>query len=98
MAYRIAGIDVHKKMWPLVVADVESESEYQFERRQFGTTLTICDCYRNGSSSRRSRKWWHSGQISFTAFDVTPRSRRHRRRGHDGPTCSDWPATVNYWA
>jgi hypothetical protein len=38
MAYRIAGIDVHKKMLAVVVADVEGESEYQFERRQFGTT------------------------------------------------------------
>jgi hypothetical protein len=27
----------------------------------------------------------HSGQISFTPFDVTPRSRGRRRRGHDGP-------------
>ena len=38
MAYRIAGIDVHKKMLAVVVADVEGESEYQFERRQFGPT------------------------------------------------------------
>src|SRR6202795_1674555 len=38
MAYRIAGIDVHKKILAVVVADVEGESEYQFERRQFGTT------------------------------------------------------------
>ena len=38
MAYRIAGIDVHKRMLAVVVADVEGEGEYQFERRQFGTT------------------------------------------------------------
>ena len=38
MAYRIAGIDVHKKMLAVVVADVEGEGEYQFERRQVGTT------------------------------------------------------------
>jgi len=36
MAYRIAGIDVHKKMLAVVVSDVEIESEYQFERRMFG--------------------------------------------------------------
>jgi hypothetical protein len=30
MSYRIAGIDVHKKMLAVVVADVESEGEYQF--------------------------------------------------------------------
>lgn len=37
MSYRIAGIDVHKKMLAVVVADVEVESEYQFERRLFGS-------------------------------------------------------------
>jgi transposase len=37
MAYRIAGIDVHKKMLAVVVADVEVEGEYQFERRRFGS-------------------------------------------------------------
>src|SRR5216110_1964957 len=36
MSYRIAGIDVHKKMLAVVVADVEIEGEYQFERRLFG--------------------------------------------------------------
>jgi len=37
MSYRIAGIDVHKKMLAVVVADVEVEGEYQFERRKFGS-------------------------------------------------------------
>jgi transposase len=36
MTYRIAGIDVHKRMLAVVVADVSVEGEYQFERRQFG--------------------------------------------------------------
>jgi len=36
MAYRIAGIDVHKKMLAIVVTDIEVEGEYQFERRRFG--------------------------------------------------------------
>src|SRR3984893_17905123 len=36
MAYRIAGIDIHKKMLSGAVVDVEGESEYQFEWRQFG--------------------------------------------------------------
>ena len=31
MPYRIAGIDVHKKMLAVVVSDVEIESEFQFE-------------------------------------------------------------------
>jgi len=37
MPYRIAGIDVHKKMLAVVVADVEVEGNYQFERRRFGS-------------------------------------------------------------
>ena len=37
MPYRIAGIDVHKKMLAVVVSDVEIESEFQFERRLFGS-------------------------------------------------------------
>src|SRR5258708_31486824 len=36
MAYRIAAIDVHKKMLAVVVADVEGEGDYQFERGKFG--------------------------------------------------------------
>jgi len=35
--YRIAGIDVHKKMLAVVVGDVEELGEYRFERRKFAT-------------------------------------------------------------
>jgi hypothetical protein len=38
MAYRVAAIDVHKKMLAVVVADVAGEGEYEFERRKFGAT------------------------------------------------------------
>src|SRR5215510_7446308 len=38
MCYRIAGIDVHKKILAVVVSDVEVENEYQFERRMFGSS------------------------------------------------------------
>jgi transposase len=38
MPYMIAGIDVHKKMLAVVVADVELAEEYRFERCRFGTT------------------------------------------------------------
>ena len=38
MPYRIAGIDVHKKMLAVVVSDVEVDGEFQFERRIFGAT------------------------------------------------------------
>ena len=37
MPYRMAGIDVHKKRLAVVVADVEAEDHYQFERRWYGS-------------------------------------------------------------
>ena len=37
MPYKIAGIDVHKRMLAVVVSDVEIDGEYAFERRQFGS-------------------------------------------------------------
>ena len=44
MSYRIAGIDVHKKMLAVVVSDVEVDSEFQFERRWFGSNPEqLCD-------------------------------------------------------
>ena len=38
MTYRIAGIDVHKRMLAVVIADAAVEGEYQFQRRKVGTT------------------------------------------------------------
>jgi transposase len=37
-SYWIAGIDVHKKMLAVVVADISQGGEFQWIRRQFGTT------------------------------------------------------------
>jgi len=37
MSYRIAGIDVHKKMLAVVVTDVEVQGENQFERIRYGS-------------------------------------------------------------
>jgi transposase len=37
-SYRIAGIDVHKKMLAVVITDIGAEGELAFERRKFGTT------------------------------------------------------------
>src|SRR5215471_2283701 len=36
--YKVAGIDVHKSMLAVVVADAGREGEFQFDRRKFGTT------------------------------------------------------------
>ena len=38
MPYRIAGIDVHKKMLAVVVSDVEVADEYDFERCRFSSS------------------------------------------------------------
>jgi len=38
MSYKIAGIDVHKKMLAVVISDVEVDGEFQFERIRYGTT------------------------------------------------------------
>src|SRR6516165_7010106 len=38
MSYRIAGIDVHKKMLAVAVADVEVEGEFHFDRCKVGTS------------------------------------------------------------
>jgi transposase len=57
MSYRIAGVDVHKKMLAVVVSDVEVDGEYLFERRRFGSTPNNCDHWPHGCSSKKSRKW-----------------------------------------
>ena len=45
MSYKIAGIDIHKRMVAVVVADVAGEGEYQFERRKFGSgAASNCAC------------------------------------------------------
>ena len=38
MSYRIAGIDVHKKMLAVVITDVAVEGAYEFDRRRVGTS------------------------------------------------------------
>jgi hypothetical protein len=56
MPYKIAGIDVHKRMLAVVVCDVEVEGEYHFERRQFGANRRSCDRWLSGSSGNQLRK------------------------------------------
>src|SRR4051812_31635949 len=35
--YKVAGIDVHKKMLAVVITDAARVGEFRFERRKFGT-------------------------------------------------------------
>ena len=48
MAYRIAGIDAHKKKLAVVVADVEVHDEYQFDDAGSEATRSSCNGWRSG--------------------------------------------------
>ena len=50
MSYRIAAVDVHKKMLAIVVADVAGEGEYQFDLSAASSAppLTNCAYWLNG--------------------------------------------------
>ena len=62
MAYRIAGIDVHKKMLAVVVADVEVDDEYEFERQRFGS---------NPEELRRLSAWLSEQQVEEVVMEST---------------------------
>jgi transposase len=62
MPYRIAGIDVHKKMLAVVVADVEVEGEYQFERHRFGS---------NPEQLRLLSEWLLEQQVEEAVMEST---------------------------
>src|SRR5438128_3514111 len=62
MPYRIAGIDVHKKKLAVVVADVEVEDEYQFERRWYGS---------NPEQLRVLSEWLIEQQIEEVVMEST---------------------------
>jgi hypothetical protein len=44
MSYRIAGVDVHKKMLAVAVSDVEFDADCLFERLRFGLEFRWCQC------------------------------------------------------
>jgi transposase len=62
MSYRIAGIDVHKKMLAVVVADVEAEGEYEFERRRYGS---------NPEHLRQLCEWLIDQQVEEVVMEST---------------------------
>src|SRR5262245_27031373 len=62
MAYRIAGIDVHKKKLAVVVADVEVDEEYQFERRWYGS---------NPEQLQRLGEWLIEQQVEEVVMEST---------------------------
>ncbi|HTT19950.1 MAG TPA: IS110 family transposase [Candidatus Sulfotelmatobacter sp.] len=62
MAYRKAGIDVHKKKLAVVVADVEVDDEYQFERRWYGS---------NPEQLQRLAEWLLERQVEEVVMEST---------------------------
>src|SRR6266478_3385619 len=61
MSYRIAGIDVHKKMLAVVVSDVEVDGEFRFERRMFGS---------NPEQLRTLAAWLLEPEVGNAAFSA----------------------------
>src|SRR5258708_14073053 len=39
-SHKVAGIDVHKSMLAVVIADAARQGEWQFRRRKFGATVS----------------------------------------------------------
>src|SRR6516225_8597038 len=62
MPYKIAGIDVHKRMLAVAVSDVEIAEEYQFERRQFGS---------NPAQLRLLAEWLIEQQVEEVVMEST---------------------------
>ena len=62
MPYRIAGIDVHKKMLAVVIADVAVEGEYSFERRKFGAAA---------SELQRLARWLVEQEVQEAVMEST---------------------------
>ena len=89
MSYGIAGIDVHKKMLAVVVADVEVEGEYQFERRLFSlraiATLAIF-------RPRRIARWKDLLRHSGSLRTVTWAASTNRKRNRVLPCFVMWPS------
>ena len=86
MPYRIAGIDVHKKMLAVVGADVEVDGDFDFERQKAGTTPT---------DLRRLADWFVEHEVEEVVMESTAQywrpvwetleqHWRSQRRAHDG--------------
>jgi transposase len=90
MPYRIAGVDVHKKMLAVAVADVDGPGDWRFDRRQFGTSP---------SELRAVAAWFVESDVEEVVMESTAQYWRpvwdtlerewqppRRRRADAGPT------------
>src|ERR1700756_5856388 len=62
MPYKIAGIDIHKRMLAVVLADIAGEGEYEFERRKFGS---------GGEQLRMLAEWLVANEIEEVVMEST---------------------------
>jgi transposase len=62
MPYKIAGIDVHKRMLAVAVSEVEIDGEHEFERRQFGS---------NPAQLRSLAEWLVVQQVEEVVMEST---------------------------
>jgi transposase len=62
MPYRVAAIDVHKKMLAVVVADVAVDGPYQLEAKRFGAT---------DSELRRLADWFVACEVQEVVMEST---------------------------
>lgn len=62
MPYRIAGIDVHKRMLAVAVADIAVEGEYKFEYRKVGA---------NPSELRKLAEWLIEQEVEEVVMEST---------------------------
>src|SRR5271157_4738382 len=63
MSYKVAGIDVHKKVLMVVVAEVEaSQAEWSLQRRRFGTTT---------SELRQLAGWLREQEVAEAVMEST---------------------------
>ena len=62
MPYSIAGIDVHKKMLVVVVAEVTEQAEWSYERGKFGATA---------SELRRLADWFQQRDVPEVGREST---------------------------
>jgi hypothetical protein len=78
MPYRIAGIDVHKKMLAIVVADVEIEDDFHFDRQKVGTTPADLRCMADWLVELVAPRLRHSSAIARCLRGVSDGDTRRR--------------------
>jgi hypothetical protein len=88
VTYRIAGIDVHKRMLGVVIADVTVEGEYQLERQK-----EYSDCRFSGCRQRSNRLRARCRPVKLTGSEKRPepaqpeRAIGHEKQCHLQPCC-----------